>query len=151
MSGFIDQQFVLLLMLFEELFRVTEFMSDQLQSPSLELSSTIDSAESVMETLSDKCAEESWSDIQDRAADLFTKASVSHGSTPERRKAQPPLILQFVVQAPIEGTLPSPDVLHSHCFYPVTDRLVWGVLTGVLALSLKHASFLDKECLHPMA
>ena len=41
-SGLIDGQFVLLLTLFEDLFWVMKFMSDQLQSPSLELSSTMD-------------------------------------------------------------------------------------------------------------
>ncbi|KAI4817707.1 hypothetical protein KUCAC02_011087 [Chaenocephalus aceratus] len=41
-SGLIDEQFVLLLTLFEDLFHVTKFMSDQLQSPSLELSSAMD-------------------------------------------------------------------------------------------------------------
>ncbi len=56
MNGLIDEQFVLLLPLFEELFRVTKFMSDQLQSPTLELSSTIDLSESVIVTFSDKRA-----------------------------------------------------------------------------------------------
>ncbi|KAJ4920895.1 hypothetical protein JOQ06_014242 [Pogonophryne albipinna] len=50
-SGLIDEQFVLLLTLFEDLFRVTKFMSDQLQSPSFELSSAMDLADSVIATL----------------------------------------------------------------------------------------------------
>ena len=70
MNGLVDEQFVLLLTLFEELLRVTKFMSDQLQSPTLELSSTIDLLESVIATLSDKHAEQSWVDMRDRAADL---------------------------------------------------------------------------------
>lgn len=144
MSGLIDEQFVLLLALFEELFRVTKFMSDQLQSPSLEVSSTIDLAESIIATLSDKWAEESWSDIRDGAADLCTKAGVSQGGTPKRRQVQPPQNLQeFVVEAPIEPTpVTSPDALRAHCFYSVIHRLVGemrrrcsaeagGVLTGV--------------------
>lgn len=125
-SGPIDEQFVLLLTLFEDLFRVTKFMSGQLQSPSLELSSTMDLADSVIVTLSDKRAEESWREIQDRATDLCTKAGVSQSGTPERRQAQPPRRLQeFVVEAPIERRpVTSPDVLRTHYFYTVIDRLV---------------------------
>ena len=160
----VDEQFVLRLTLFEELFRVTKFMSDQLQSPTLELSSTIDLSESVIATLSDKRAEESWIDIQDRAADLCTKAGVSQDGTCEKRRTQPPRILQeFVVEAPVERTpVTTSDAQRTHLYYPVIDRLVGemrrrfsteagGVLTGVSALSPKHASFLDKKCLQPMA
>ncbi len=44
----------------------------------------------------------------------------------KRRQAQPPWHLQdFVVEALIERTpFTPPDVLHTHCFYPVIDRLV---------------------------
>ena len=163
-NGLVDEQFVLRLTLFEELFRVTKFMSDQLQSPTLELSSTIDLSESVIATLSDKRAEESWIDIQDRAADLCTKAGVSQDGTCEKRRTQPPRILQeFVVEAPVERTpVTTSDAQRTHLYYPVIDRLVGemrrrfsteagGVLTGVSALSPKHASFLDKKCLQPMA
>uniref|UniRef100_A0A8C5AUR6 HAT C-terminal dimerisation domain-containing protein n=1 Tax=Gadus morhua TaxID=8049 RepID=A0A8C5AUR6_GADMO len=148
----------------QELFRVTKFMSDQLQSPTLELSSTIDLSESVIATLSDKRAEESWIDIRDRAADLCTKAGVSQDGTCEKRRTQPPRILQeFVVEAPVESTpVTTSDAQRTHLYYPVIDRLVGemrrrfsteagGVLTGVSALSPKHASFLDKKCLQPMA
>uniref|UniRef100_A0A8C5AB74 HAT C-terminal dimerisation domain-containing protein n=1 Tax=Gadus morhua TaxID=8049 RepID=A0A8C5AB74_GADMO len=148
----------------QELFRVTKFMSDQLQSPTLELSSTIDLSESVIATLSDKRAEESWIDIRDRAADLCTKAGVSQDGTCEKRWTQPPRILQeFVVEAPVERTpVTTSDAQRTHLYYPVIDRLVGemrrrfsteagGVLTGVSALSPKHASFLDKKCLQPMA
>lgn len=87
-SGFIDIQFVLLLILFEDLFQVKKFMSDQ--SPSLKLSFTMDLTDSVIVSLSDKCAEESWREICDRATDLCTTAGVSQSGTPERRQAQPP-------------------------------------------------------------
>lgn len=160
----IDEQFVLLLTLFKELFRVTKFMSDQLQSPTLELSSTLDLSESVIATLSDKRAEESWVDIRDRAVDLCTKAGVSQDGTREKRQAQPPRVLrEFLVEASVERTpVTTPDTLRTHCYYQVIDRLVGemsrrfsteagGVLTVVSALSPKHASFLDKKCLQPMA
>ncbi|XP_034093135.1 zinc finger MYM-type protein 1-like [Gymnodraco acuticeps] len=163
-SGLIDEQFVLLLTLFEDLSRVTKFMSDQLQSPSLELSSAMDLADSVIATLTDRRSEKSWREIQDRASDLCTKANVNHNETPERRHAQPPRHLQeFVVEAQIERRpVTSLDALRTECFYPVIDRLVvemrrrfsteaGGVLSGVSALSPKHASFLDNKCLQPMA
>ncbi|CAL8340893.1 unnamed protein product [Boreogadus saida] len=156
-NGLVDEQFVLRLTLFEELFRVTKFMSDQLQSPTLELSSRIDLSESVIVTLSDKRTEESWVDIRDGAVDVCTKASVSQDGTCEKRRTQPLRILQeFVVEAPVERTpVTTPDAQHTHLYYPVIDRLVGemrrrfsteagGVLTGVSALSPKHASFLDK-------
>lgn len=71
----------MLLTLFEDLFQITKFMSDQLQSPSLELSSTMDLADTVIATLSDKRAEEAWREIWDRATDLCTKAGVSQSET----------------------------------------------------------------------
>ncbi|CAK6977671.1 hypothetical protein KUCAC02_012753 [Scomber scombrus] len=100
-------------------------MSDQFQSNTLELSSTIDLSESVIATLSDKRAEESWVDLHDRAVDLCTKACVSQDRTCEKRQAQPPRILQeFVVEAPVERTpVTTPDALHTHFYYPVIDRL----------------------------
>lgn len=54
--GLIDEHFALLLTLFEDLFQSTKFMSDQLQSPSLELSSEL--AQSVIDALSAKWGEE---------------------------------------------------------------------------------------------
>ncbi|KAJ4939831.1 hypothetical protein JOQ06_029267 [Pogonophryne albipinna] len=142
----------------------TEIMSQPNAPERLELSSAMDLADSVIATLTDRRAEESWREIRDRASDLCTKANVNHNETPERRQAQPPRHLQeFVVEAQIERTpVTSPDALRTECFYPVIDRLVvemrrrfstevGGVLSGVSALSPKHASFLDKKCLQPMA
>uniref|UniRef100_A0A667WAX6 TTF-type domain-containing protein n=1 Tax=Myripristis murdjan TaxID=586833 RepID=A0A667WAX6_9TELE len=161
--GLINEHFVLLLTLFEDLFRSTKFMSDQLQSPSLELSSASELAQSVIDALSAKRGEESWSEILARARDLCDKAGIQ--SRPhERRQAQPPQRLQdFVVEAQTERTpVTSSDDLRKLCFYPVIDRLLtemkrWfsaktgGVLTGVSALSPKHKLFLDRKSLWPMA
>ncbi|KAI4824227.1 hypothetical protein KUCAC02_012753 [Chaenocephalus aceratus] len=86
----------------------------------LELSSAMDLADSVIATLTDRRAEESWREIRDRASDLCTKANVKHNDTPKRRQAQPPRHLQeFVVEAQIERTpVTSLDALRTECFYP---------------------------------
>lgn len=163
-SGLIDEKFILLLTLFEDLFRITKFMSDQLQSPSLELSSTVELADSVMKRLSDRRTDESWRDIRDRASDLCTKANVTPSGTPVRRQPQPPRHLQgFVVEARIEGApVGCLEALRTECFYPVIDRLLvemkrrfsteaGGVVSGVSALNPQNPAFLEMKCLQPMA
>lgn len=101
--------------------------------------------------------------VRELVSPYVTYSALTDG-TREKRQAQPPRILQeFIVEAPVERTpVTTPDALRTHCYYPVIDRLVsemrrhfsteaGGVLTGVSAISPKHASFLDKKCLQPMA
>ncbi|KAM3850214.1 zinc finger MYM-type protein 1-like [Diretmus argenteus] len=162
-NALLDERFVLLLTLFEDLFRVTKFMSDQLQAPNLELSASMDLAVSVTESLSDKRTEETWNEICRKAEDLSTKAGIKQAEI-QKRATQPPKHLQgYHVEAPIESRPPQTlEDLRTDCFYPVIDRLMMemerrfsaeasGVLTGVSGLNPKHASFLEKECLMPMA
>ncbi len=163
--GLSYQQFVLHLVLFEDIFRVTKFASDQLQSPNLDISSANDLIQSVITALSEKRSEEYWSDIQNRANELCGKVGLASGSTPQRRDAQQRQRLyddDFIIEAPINRAHSSNDDLLTDCFYQVVDRLVSeltrrfskdadDVLTGVSALSPQHKSFLDKKCLLPMA
>lgn len=58
LHGLIDEQFVLNLTLFEDVFCVTKFASDQLQSPNLDVSSASDLVQSVITTLLEKRSEE---------------------------------------------------------------------------------------------
>ena len=85
----------------------------------------MDLAQSVIDALSAKRGEESWSEIQARARNLCIRAGIQ--SRPhERRRAQPPHRLHgFVVEAHTERRTPvtSSDDLRKHCFYPVIDRL----------------------------
>lgn len=162
----IDCQFTLQLTLFEDLFRVTKFLSDHLQSPDLELASATDLVQSVITTLAEKRSEESWNDIWDRALAQCTKAGIpAQQQRQDRRQAQQPRHLQdFVVDAQTGDRPPSetPDDLRKHCFYPVIDRLLsemkrrfspesCNVLRGTSALSPKQTSFLDMQSLSPMA
>ncbi len=163
MQGLIDQRFVLHLVLFEDIFRVTKFASDQLQSPNLDISSANDLIQSVITALSEKRSEEYWSDIQNRANELCGKVGLASGSTPPQRRdaRQSQRLNDFIIEAPINRAHSSNDDLRTDCFYQVVDRLVSeltrrfskdadDVLTGVSALSPQHKSFLDKKCLLPM-
>lgn len=101
----IDQQFVLRLILFEDIFQITKFASDQLQSPNLDISSASDLIQSVVTALSEKRSEEYWSDIQNHASELCAKVCLASGSIPpQRRDARQ--------QSQVFG------------FYQVVDRLV---------------------------
>ncbi len=104
MQGLIDQQFVLHLVLFEDIFRVTKFASDQLQSPNLDISSANDLIQSVITALSKKRSEEYWSDIQNRANELCGKVGLASGSTPPQRRdaRQSQRLNDFIIEAPIK-------------------------------------------------
>ncbi|KAJ8381116.1 hypothetical protein SKAU_G00018940 [Synaphobranchus kaupii] len=163
----IDEEFILHLILFEDLFRTAKFMSDTLQSPNLLLETATDLAYSVITTIKEKRTEDTWRAIWSKAKGLCAKVGVAPQKPPhERRQSQPPHHLQdFIVEAPIETehpTMSSPDALRTSSFYPVIDRLVnemtrrfsteaGAVLTGTSALNPKHATFLQKESLFPMA
>ncbi|XP_078022986.1 zinc finger MYM-type protein 1-like [Epinephelus lanceolatus] len=163
-SAIIDEQFVLHLTLFEDLFRLTKFMSDQLQSPDLDLASAGDLTQSVISAISEKCTEDSWTDIRERAEELCEKASITVQSPPcDKRQAQPPQHLKgFVVEAPIERRHDTMDDMRQHSFYPIIDRVLSemkgrfsleanNVLMGVTALSPKHTAFLNKQKILPMS
>lgn len=155
-SGLIDEQFVLLLTLFDDLFQVMNFMSGQLQSPSVELSSTMDLMDLVIATLSDKRIEESWEGNSGQS-NLCTKADVSQSGTPKRRQAQPPpgVCCRGFNWA---RTCYIPRCTAHTLFLPSNWQTCgWNEKTFLnrgrrcpntsLVLSPKHASFLDKKCL----
>ncbi|KAL7400994.1 hypothetical protein ABVT39_021214 [Epinephelus coioides] len=163
-SAFIDEQFVLHLTLFEDLFRLTKFMSDQLQSTDLDLASAGDLAQSVISAISEKRTEDSWTDIREQAEELCEKASITAQSPPrDKRQAQPPRHLKgFVVEAPTERRHDTMDDMRQHSFYPITDRLLSemkrhfsseanNVLMGLTALSPKHTAFLNQQKILPMS
>ena len=105
-------------------------MSDQLQSPTLDLAAAGDLAQSVISEISAKCTEVAWNNITERAKQLSLKAGIitqqpitaaEPGSSPdppppappapapppppprEKRKTQPPRHLaDFIVEAPID-------------------------------------------------
>ncbi len=127
MQGLIDQQFVLPLILFEDIFRVTKFASNQLQSPNLDISSANDLIQSVVTALSEKHSDEYWSDIQNHANELCAKAGLALGSIPPQRREtrqQSQRIMDFIVEAPVHCAHTSDDDLCTDCFYQVLDRLI---------------------------
>ncbi|CAK6976724.1 zinc finger MYM-type protein 1-like [Scomber scombrus] len=164
LHGLIDEQFVLNLTLFEDVFRVTKFASDQLQAPNLDISSASDLVQSVITTLLEKRSEEAWDDIKDNLKHLCERAGIALQSRPPYRRGdrqQSSRLMDFVVEAPINRGSTS-DESRTNFFYPVIDRLVnelrkrfstdaGDVLSGVSALNPKHKSFLDQRCLLTMA
>lgn len=102
MQGLNNQQFVLQLVLFEDIFWVTKFASDQLQSPKLDISSASDLIQSVVTALSEKRSVEYWSDIQNRANELCGKVGLASESTPPQRRdarQQSQRLKDFIVEA----------------------------------------------------
>ena len=164
----IDAEFILHLVLFEDLFRTAKFMSDTLQSPELLLETATDLAHSVVTGLKEKRTEDSWRAIWSKAEALCTKVGVAKPPQlpQQKRQSQQPHHLQdYVVEAPVQTEHPcmsSLDKLRTSSFYPVIDRLVnemtrrfsteaGAVLMGTSALNPENATFLEKESLEPMA
>ena len=126
LHGLIDEQFILNLTLFEDVFRVTKFASDQLQAPNLDISSASDLVQSVITTLLEKRSEEAWGDIKDSAKHLCERAGIALQSRPPYRRGdrqQSSRLMDFVVEAPINRESTS-DESRTNFFYPVIDRLV---------------------------
>ena len=131
LSAIIDETFVLHLTLFADLFKLTKFMSDHLQSPNLDLASAGDLAQSVISAISAKRTEVAWENIRVRAKELSLKAGITQpiGAEPEgppdppprqKRQTHPPRHLDaFIVEAPIERSDNMDDMQHS--FYPVIE------------------------------
>lgn len=69
-SSLVDEQFVLHLILFEDVFRTTKFMSDTLQSPNFDLLTADDLAQSVITAISEKRTDHKWEVIRKQAGDL---------------------------------------------------------------------------------
>ncbi|KAK0146464.1 Zinc finger MYM-type protein 1 [Merluccius polli] len=159
----IDEQFVVHLILFEDVFRTTKFMSDTLQSSNFDLLTADDLAQSVITAISEKRTDDKWEEIRKQAGDLCVSAGIA---TVQREKRQTQIakhLEDFIVEAPIERPgMGSMDDLKTQSFYPVLDRLLMelrrrfsieanDVLEGLPALSPKHPSFLDKQLIMPMA
>lgn len=104
----IDAEFILHLILFEDLFRSAKFMSDTLQSPDLLLETATDLAHSVIASLKEKRTEDSWRAVWSKAEALCANISVTIPPLPlqEKRQSQKPRHLQdFIVEAPTEHHL----------------------------------------------
>ncbi|KAI4797971.1 hypothetical protein KUCAC02_024726, partial [Chaenocephalus aceratus] len=163
LSAIMDETFVVHLIIFEDEFRTTKFMSDQLQSATFDLEAADDLAQSVTTAISEKRTEDKWREIRNEAESLCVKAGIAPQTQRERRRAQTSRHLEgFVVEAPLERARLETDDLGTHSFYPVIDRLLMEmkrrfstetneVLRGVSALSPKHTLFLDKKMILPMA
>ncbi|KAK1906553.1 52 kDa repressor of the inhibitor of the protein kinase [Dissostichus eleginoides] len=163
LSAIMDETFVVHLIIFEDVFRTTKFMSDQLQSATFDLEAADDLAQSVTTAISEKRTEDKWREIRNEAESLCVNAGIAPQMQRERRRAQTSRHLEgFVVEAPLERARLDTDDLRTHSFYPVIDRLLMEmkrrfstetneVLRGVSALSPKHTSFLDKKMILPMA
>ena len=125
----IDAEFILHLILFEDLFRTAKFLSDTLQSPDLLLETATDLVHSVITGLKEKSTENTWRAIWSKAEALCTKVGVAKPPQlpQEKRQSQKPHHLQdYVVEAPIQTEHPfmsSPDEFQTSSFYLVT-RLV---------------------------
>lgn len=119
MFSLIDSQFTLQLTLFEDVFRVTTFLSDQLQSPELDLASATDLVQSVIVTLSEKRSESAWNEIWTRAQAQCTKAGISTQLRSDKRQTQHPHHLHdFVIDAHTGDRPPSKtaDEMRQHFF-----------------------------------
>ncbi|KAJ3604967.1 hypothetical protein NHX12_027018 [Muraenolepis orangiensis] len=150
LSAIIDETFVVHLIIFEDVFRTTKFMSDQLQSATFDLEAADDLAQSVTIAISEKRTEDKWREIRNEAESLCVNAGIAPQTQRERRRAQTSRHLEgFVVEAPLERARLDTDDLRTHSFYPVIDRLLMEmkrrfstetneVLRGVSALSPKH-------------
>lgn len=92
----IDAEFILHLILFEDLFRTAKFLSDTLQPPDLLLETATDLAHSVITGLKEKRTEDSWRAIWSKAEALCAKVGVAKPAQlpQEKRQSQKPHHLQ---------------------------------------------------------
>ncbi|KAJ3594762.1 hypothetical protein NHX12_004069 [Muraenolepis orangiensis] len=123
LSAIIHETFVVHLIIFEDVFRTTKFMSDQLQSATFDLEAADDLAQSVTIAISEKRTEDKWREIRNEAESLCVNAGIAPQTQRERRRAQTSRHLEgFVVEAPLERARLDTDDLRTHSFYPVIDR-----------------------------
>lgn len=160
-SALIDEQFALHLVLFEDVFRMTKFMSDTLRSPNFDLLTADDLAQSVITAISEKRTDDKWEVIRKQAGDLCVNAGIATVQREKRQTQTAKHLEDFIVEAPIERPgMGSMNDLKTQSFYPVIDRLLMElrrhfsiqanyVLGGLPALSPKHPSFLDKQLILP--
>ena len=162
--GLIDGQFVLYVTMLESIFRQTKTLSDQLQAKDLELASANDLVCTVIDSLCEQRTVESWNEIWMRASETCTALDIAMQRRPVRQSAPPRDLEEFVVDT-VTGArqrLLTSDDYREHCFFPVIERLVSelkrrfssdssAILKGATALNPKHTTFMDKDCLWPMA
>ncbi|KAJ3602707.1 hypothetical protein NHX12_030456 [Muraenolepis orangiensis] len=124
LSAIIDETFVVHLIIFEDVFRTTKFMSDQLQSATFDLEAADDLAQYVTIAISEKRTEDKWREIRNEAESLCVNAGIAPQTQRERRRAQTSRHLEgFVVEAPLERARLDTDDLRTHSFYPVIDSM----------------------------
>ena len=124
-SSLVDEQFVLHLIIFEDVFRTTKFMSDTLQSPNFDLLTADDLAQSVITAISEKRTDDKWDVIRKQAGDLCVNTGIATVQRKKRQTQTAKHLEDFIVEAPIERPgMGSMDDLKTQSFYPVLDRLL---------------------------
>ena len=88
----VDSEFIFHLILFEDLFRTANFLSDTLQSPDLLLEIATDLAQSVITSIKEKHTEDSWRAIWSKAEALCTKVDLAVQPPPHKRRDNPNIL-----------------------------------------------------------
>ena len=164
MQSLIDFPFVITLVIMTSLLHVTKTLSDQLQSPKLQLASAIDLVKAVVATLTDARCPEEFEKLWLEGNALWDKIVSVKKTRQVRQRQQSRLFDDFVVEAPLgqRETLEDSTEFCTQVYYPVIDILITeinerfsdiscAVFEGISALNPKSAKFLDYELLSKMA
>lgn len=159
----LDHHFVASLVAIEKLLQITKRLSDQLQSPDLQLASAEDLVHSVITVLLDMRCDEPWKELEEEAEQLCKKTGIrTEAARPGRQKSTPRHLDEFVTSCSNGQREASTPASRRQAFYAMIDRMrnelnrrfssdTCSVLMGATALDPKHSSFLQEQALTGMA
>ena len=163
-QSLIDFKFVVTLVIMTTLLHITKTLSDQLQSPTLELASAVDLVNSVISCLQEKRCEKTFADLWEDAQTLWNSLSLNIVSRPTREKQLTQSLKQFVVESTvgIRENMHDAEQFCTGLYYEMIDNMLeelnerfsnnaFAIFEGVSALNPKSPSFLNYDKLINMA
>ncbi|KAL2102076.1 hypothetical protein ACEWY4_003837 [Coilia grayii] len=161
----LDVGFIGVLVTFHKVLGQSKFLSDMLQSPSLDLAAAATLVESLLLTLqqyrSDACFEDLWKEVEETAV----KCDLSLEKAERRLPKINARLCDYILMAPSGERKVQKDDKESfkrHVYYPVLDSMMGElqrrfsdtnccIMKGIQALSPQSTSFLEKEPLFAFA
>uniref|UniRef100_A0A671K1Y8 HAT C-terminal dimerisation domain-containing protein n=1 Tax=Sinocyclocheilus anshuiensis TaxID=1608454 RepID=A0A671K1Y8_9TELE len=161
----LDLSFIGLLETFNKILCQSKFLSDMLQSPSVDLATAVNLVEALLDTLQQYRDENFFEDMWKEVEEMAVKCQVSFEKVEKRQQVLSSRLCGSVFTSSTgarKENLGDKEAFKRHIFYPVIDSFMGelhrrfskrncAIMHGIQALHLKSSTFLQEEPLFSFA
>lgn len=157
----LDVSFIGVLVTFNKVLGQSKFLSDMLQSPSLDLAAAVTLVESLLDTLEQYRSEAYFEALWKEVEEMAVKCDLSLEKTEKRQPKMNTRLCDYIITAPSGERRVNKDDGESfkrHVYYPVLDSMAGElqrrfskpnckIMKGIQALHPQSVTFLQEEAL----